>query len=144
MPIILSADLAMCLHAETITELVRGDQTICDRAIAAAVGESKLYLSRFDLRHLFGTDTEAPTVIDEFLKMLIAEMAVWKIIRLSGTTANDAVYRKAYEDALAKLTDIKEGKLTPCDWPYADAGGEAPVDGNAIAWSGNPKRENHY
>ena len=144
MPIIAPADLAMCLHPEITQELVRGDQTVIARAISSAIGEAKLYLARFDLVRLFGSETEPAVVQDEFLKMLVAELAVWKIVRLSGASGNDAVFREAYENALSTLKNIKEGALTPAGWPYAVVGDDAPVEGNAIAWSGNPKRENHY
>jgi hypothetical protein len=46
MPIITPADLATNIYAEVISEITRSDNTITERAIAAAIQEAKMYLSR--------------------------------------------------------------------------------------------------
>lgn len=145
MPLITPADLSTHIYAEIINEITRNDETIATKAIDAAVQEAKLYLSRFDLVQLFGTNTVAPTINDPLLQSLLKDIAVWHLLRLSGTGVNNAVYRIAYEDALKTLKSIMEGQAIPDGWPYAAVAiSNSLPDGDAITWHSNAKRSNHY
>jgi hypothetical protein len=145
MPIITVTELQTKLYAEVITEITRGDIAIAETAITAAVQECKMYLSRYDLVQLFGTDTEPPTVTDEYLKSIVKDIACWHLLRLSNTGVEYATSRTAYTDALDVLKSIKTGAVQPHGWPYRaiDADNSQP-DGNSINWNSNPKRSNHY
>lgn len=145
MPIITVADLETKLYAEVITEITRGDVVIAETAIEAAVQECKMYLSRYDLVQLFGTDTEPPVVTDEYLKSIVKDIACWHLLRLSNTGVEYTTSRTAYTDALDVLKSIKTGTVQPQGWPYrvVDADNTLP-DGNSINWNSNPKRSNHY
>ena len=144
MPIITSADLATNIYAEIITEITRTDTTITDRAVNAAILEAKMYLGRFDLLQLFGTDTTAPSVTDEYLKTLVKDLACWHLIRLSNTGVDYTTYRTAYQDAIAALKNIQSGQAQPQGWPYLDTTSETAPSGNAISYNSNPKRNNYY
>ncbi len=144
MPIITQADLATNIYAEIITEITRLDTTITDRAIAAAILEAKMYLARYDLLRLFGTDTTAPAVQDEYLKTIVKDIACWYLIRLSNAGVDQSVYRAAYLDAVAALKNIQAGQAQPQGWPYVDATTESTPKGDAISWNSNARRENYY
>jgi hypothetical protein len=144
MPIITQADLATNIYSEVIIEITRSDTTIADRAIAAAVQEAKMYLGRYDLLQLFGTDTAAPTVSDEYLKSLVKDLACWHLLRLSNTSLDYAAFRTTYTDAIASLKNIQSGQAAPEGWPYADTSAETAPPGDSIDWSSNPKRNNYY
>jgi hypothetical protein len=144
MPIITQADLATNIYAEVIDEITRSDSSITDRAISTAVQEAKMYLARFDLVQLFGTDTSDPTVRDEYLNSLIKDLACWHLLRLSNVSADQAVYRTAYEDAIAVLKNIMAGAIQPEGWPYLETGAESVPPGDSISWNSNPKRNNYY
>jgi len=144
MPIITSADLSTNIYSEIITEITRTDSTITDRAVNAAILEAKMYLSRFDLVQLFGTDTAAPSVADEYLKTLVKDLACWHLIRLSNTNVDYATYRTAYQDAITALKNIQSGGAQPQGWPYQDTHAETAPPGDAISWHSNPKRHNYY
>ena len=144
MPIITSTDLATNIYAEIITEITRTDTTITDRAVNAAILEAKMYLSRFDLLQLFGTDTASPPVQDEYLKTLVKDLACWHLIRLSNTNIDYATYRTAYQDAIAALKNIQSGQAQPQGWPYLDTHAETAPPGDSINWHSNPKRQNFY
>jgi hypothetical protein len=145
MPIITVAELETKLYAEVITEITRGDIAIAETAIVAAVQECKMYLSRYDLVQLFGTDTEPPIVDDEYLKSIVKDIACWHLLRLSNTGVDYTTSRTAYTDALDVLKSIKAGAVQPQGWPYKTADTDHTMpDGNSINWNSNPKRSNHY
>ncbi len=144
MPIITPADLSTNIYPEIITEITRTDTTITYRAIDAAIHETKMYLARFDLAQLFGTNTLQPAVHDEYLRSLVKDIACWHLLRLSNVGVDYTVYRTAYQDALTTLKNIMAGQAQPQGWPYADTATEDIPDGDTISWSSNPKRNNYY
>jgi uncharacterized protein DUF1320 len=144
MPLITQADLATNIYAEIITEITRSDSTIADRAIATAIQEAKMYLSRYDLVQLFGTDILTPTIQDEYLKSLVKDLACWHLLRLSNVGIDYSVFRTAYQDAIASLKTIMAGQVQPQGWPYLDTSSESAPPGDAINWNSNPKRNNYY
>ncbi len=144
MPIISQADLATNIYAEIITEITRADGTIADRAINAAISEAKMYLARYDLVQLFGTDNTEPTVQDEYLESLVKDLACWHLLRLSNAGVDFTAYRTAYQDAIGTLKNIMAGQAQPAGWPYLDTTTETAPDGDAINWNSNPKRNNFY
>jgi hypothetical protein len=144
MPIISQADLATNIYAEIITEITRADSTIADRAINAAISEAKMYLARYDLVQLFGTDSTEPVVQDEYLKSLVKDLACWHLLRLSNAGVDFTAYRTAYQDAISTLKNIMAGQAQPAGWPYLDTTTETAPEGDAINWNSNPKRNNFY
>lgn len=144
MPIITSSDLATNIYPEIITEITRSDATIADRAVAAAIQEAKMYLGRYNLLQLFGTDTTAPSVSDEYLKSLVKDLACWHLLRLSNAGIDYTAFRTAYLDAVTALKNIMAGQANPDGWPYLDASAETAPPGDSISWSSNPKRNNYY
>lgn len=144
MPIITQADLATNIYAEVITEITRSDDTITERAIAAAIQEAKMYLGRYDLVQLFGTDVLPATVQDEYLNSLIKDLACWHLLRLSNTGLDLTVYRNAHQDAIGVLRSVQAGQAQPQGWPYFDASANTAPDGDTVSWSSNPKRNNFY
>jgi hypothetical protein len=144
MPIITQADLATNIYAEIITEITRADDTITGSAINAAIAEAKMYLSRYDLLQLFGTQDAPPAIQDEYLKTLVKDLACWHLVRLSNTSIDYSTYRTAWQDAIAALKNIQTGQAQPQGWPYANTASETTPPGDNISWSSNPKRENFY
>jgi hypothetical protein len=145
MPIITQADLATNIYPEVIDEITRADATIVANAINTAVQEAKVYLAKYDLDQLFGSKDTEPTVTDAYLSSLVKDLTCWHLLRLSNVSIDYAVFRTAYEDAIAALKSIMAGQAQPQDWPYRDtATADTPPDGNAISWSSNPRRNNFY
>ncbi len=143
MPVITPADLYTHLYPEIINEITREDNTITVRAIDAATQEAKLYLAKYDLVQLFGTETNAPTMHDALLDTLLKDIATWHLIRLSNVATDITIFRNAYNDALKTLKSIMAEQAEPQGWPYAPK--HIPQkDGDSISWNSNTKRENHY
>lgn len=144
MPIISLADLATNIYAETITEITRADDSLPASAINAAIQEAKMYLSRFDLLQLFGDDSTAPAIADEYLKSLVKDLACWHLLRVANVSADADKYRRAYDDALKALKSIMEGQAQPAGWPYANVGETDLPKGDTVSWTSNPRRHSHY
>jgi len=138
------SDLNTAIYQDVLDEITRADATLITRAIVAAIQEAKMYLSRYDLLQLFGTDTTDPTVIDGYLKYLVVDLAAWQIIKLASPNIDYNHLRVCYEDAVASLKMIQSGKANPEDWPYADTTGETAPQGDSVAYSSNPKRCNYF
>lgn len=143
MPIIDRTDLYTHLYAEIVDEITRADGALVDTAIAAAIQEAKTYLARYDLMQLFGDETTAPAVDDQYLKTLVKDIACWRLIKLCNTGIDYATFRTAYLDAIAALTNIMKGLAQP-GWPYANNENLNMPDGTAVSWHSNTRRENHY
>ena len=144
MPVITPDDLTTHVYSEIISEITRGDAAITTNAIATATREAKMYLSRYDLDALFGTDDSAPSYPDALLSNLVKDIAIWHLMRLSSSGIDEPVYRTAYLDAVATLKNIMNGQAEPDGWPYATVTGADIPGGSAISWSSKPKRNNYY
>ena len=144
MPIITSSDLNTHLYPEIVTEITRGDDTITTAAIATAVQEAKLYLSKYDLLQLFGTDTVAATYSDALLTSLIKDIAIWHLLRLSNPGIDNTTAKTTYENSLKILNNIMNGQVQPDGWPYNADNCTTIPEGDSIKWTSVPKRHNYY
>ena len=133
-PIILPADLQSVMYPEITEEITRGDDTIAQKAINAAIQEAKMYLTRYDITALFGdaTATEAnpdgiaATFSDDFLTELIKDIARFRLLRLANPSQDYENAGKQYELAKASLKDIQKGIADP-RWPYNDPRRNCPA-----------------
>lgn len=143
MPLITPADLSTHIYTEIINEITRNDDSIATIAINAAIQEAKLYLSRYNLVQLFGTETIEAVINDTLLKSLVKDIAVWHLLKLSNTNIDQATHRLAYEDAIKTLKNIMSGAAVPDGWPFAEPATNES-DGDTISWTSNEKRRNYY
>lgn len=144
MPLITLSDLDTHLYAEVISEITRDNEAIANEAIAVAEQEAKLYLGRYDLNALFGTEEAAPTLQDVFLKSIVKDIACWHLLRLANTGTDYQAAHAVYVEAIATLKAIMEGNMEP-QWPYAAPIDDSAIpDNTAIYWSSNNRRENFY
>lgn len=134
-------DLTTHIYPEIIEEIIRGNDTLADRAINAAVSEAKSYLGRFDWGLLFPDDGGG----DEFLKNLVKDIACWHLVKLANPNINLELFRTVYEDAIKFLEKVMIGKPAPEQWPLRQDDPDTPFDESGhIGWSSNRKRNNHY
>lgn len=143
MPIITAADLKTNTYQEIIDEITREDSTIVDKAIATAIAEAKMYLSRYDLLKLFGDSETEPETTDEALQMIIKDQTMWHLIRLANVNLQYDHIRTCYLDAMEKLKAIQKGTMNP-DWPYQDRSEATAAPGLSVTSFSNRKRSNRY
>lgn len=111
---LLTTDLKTHLYAEQISVISRSDEELIDEAIAAAEGQAKGYLSRFDIESLFNAEGEDR---DKTLLMYLKDMATWHFITLANAGADLEFRESRYKQAIAELGKIQSGKTVPFGWP---------------------------
>jgi hypothetical protein len=148
MPFLVKDDLTTHINAEIIDEITRNDDTKADKAISAAIGEAKSYLSRFDLLKIFGTASIEPEVAEELLetaKDFIKQMACWKLIKVSNPNVNLELFKTGYDEAIKWFTKIQQGGVDPEGWPYKTDDPATPENENStVQFSSNKKRNQHF
>lgn len=144
-PIISPSDLSTHLYAEIAEEITRGDNTVATQSITEAIEEVKAYLSKYDLKAMFGSvaDATAPTYTDNFIKSIVKDVAIWHYINLANPNINYENARTRYQDAIKKLEKIMRGEMTPQGWPFYIPPSNDPTPGNAVWWGSTTKRDTH-
>ena len=136
-------DLYTHIYPELVDEILRGDDAIGIQAIDAAVQETKLYLSKYDVVALLGNADQVPTMQDALLQHIVKTIACWNLVQLAHAGLSFDAQMRQYEHAIRTLTQIKEGTLMP-QWPRALTTSEELVDQSPIDWYSTPKRNNHF
>jgi hypothetical protein len=142
------------LYPEIIDEITRSNDAEVVSQIKAAEDFCKSYLFKYDLKALFGTETEAPTVVDENLKKTIKIIASYWLVRKANPNVSLDLFREDWELMIGNkevpgwLFDIKEGNINP-DWPYKPDDPATPdIDESGtqdqVYWSSNRKRTNSF
>jgi hypothetical protein len=146
MPYLTKDDLTSHIYADLITEIVRGNDDIVDKAIKTAIAEVKAYLNKYDLEKLFSDQVD-----DENLKDKVKDVACWKLLKLANPNINIDFFKILYDDAIKFFTSIMKGQCEPDGWPYkvqpqdqVNGTLSTDVNGTSISWSSNSKRHQHY
>lgn len=137
-------DLSTHIYGENITAITRGNNNITATAICAGVAEAESYLYAYDTAILLNPEAEGYPE-DENLKNKIKDLAAWHLVKLANPNINLELFRTSYEDALAWFDKIMKRQLQPAHWPRLKDNPDTPyVEGGAIQWASNKKRDNHY
>jgi phage gp36-like protein len=147
MPYLVKDDLTSHVYADLITEIVRGNDALVDKAINAALAEVKAYLNKYDLPVLFSDSVE-----DENLKDKVKDVACWKLVKLANPNIEMNLFKGLYDDAIDFFNKVMKGQCEPDGWPYKTQAQDSSsdkvlvtdVNGTAISWSSNSKRHNHF
>lgn len=140
------SDLTSIYNQEQIDELTRNDAAKTERALRAAEGEARSYLSRFDLLKLFGSDTVAPTITDITLKLKVTEIAAWQLQKIGGGSAGvDAEFIKVLnDDAIKWLKACNKGDADPEGWPLKPVAADGTHPADNITYRSEGKRSNRF
>lgn len=136
---LLAGDFNTHLYAELITAISRTDTTVLTSAMAAAEGEARGYLSRYDTATLF---TATGTDRDPVLLMYLKDLAAWHFITLANADVDLELRKTRYDDAIAWLKGIQSGKIVYPDWPLPVE--ETQGDNDLWQVSSRPRRETNY
>lgn len=137
-------DLYARIYEEEVNEITRENDNIATRAINAAIEEAKMYLSRYDIPALFGTDTEEPTVRSPMLKDICTDLAVWRLVQLANPGIDYKQAKESYDASARTLRDIQALRAMPDGWPYRDTTGQTAPEGSTVSASYNRKRNNDF
>jgi hypothetical protein len=142
------------LYPEIIDAITRSDDAQVIIQIKAAEDFVKGYLFKYDLKALLGTETIAPTVIDENLKKVIKIIACYWLVRKANPNVSLDLFREDWmlmigtKDEPGWLTEIKNGHINP-DWPYKPDDllttnvDESQINSD-VHWNSNYKRINRF
>lgn len=127
------------LYAGVTTEINRGDDTIINDAIAAAIAEARGYLTAYDMTAIFAATGDDRNPI---LLLYIKDIAVWHYIQLSNPGVEMELRLKRYEQAIKFLEKVQSGKTNP-SLPYPST--PPPGETNTyIKYGGIDKRNNNF
>jgi len=134
-----STEMNTHLYAENVQVITRGDGTITQAAIDAAISEAKGYLAAYDITTIFAaTGTSRNTLLLTFVK----DIAAWHLIVLSNAGTETTFRQDRYNRAISWLKEVQKGNIAP-DLPKAvDAAGV--TTGDPIAYGSNDKRNQHF
>lgn len=143
--IITIADLGTHIYQEYLDEITRDDDDLIQSAIDRAVDQAAGYCSRYDITALFGSASVNASVESPQLKGIVKDLALWHLIQLSNPNIEMNRAQAAYEYAVSWLKDLQKGLIMPNGWPYHDTTTDGtPPEGDAVAFSSNVKRRNHF
>lgn len=120
--IIEPAELNTELYPEIVQIITRSDESEVKSHIQAAQDFAKAYLFKYDLDALFGTESQPPSVGDEFLKKAIKIIAAYFLVRKANPNISLELFRQDWELIIGDehtpgwLTNIKNGTINP-NWP---------------------------
>lgn len=129
------------VYAGVAQAISKGDDTIVQDAINAAIGEAKGYLSRYDTLYIFQNPDDNPDYKkDPTLFMYVKDIAKWHFIQLANPNIDYDAALVRYEKAIAWLKDIQSGKVVQVDWKPAIAEEHSTF----FHYNSNRKRRQHY
>ncbi len=130
------------LHDEQVETITRGDETIPQAAIDAAIAEAKGYLTRFDCTRVFSASGNKR---NQLLLIFVKDIATWHLINLCNAGTDLKFRQDRYERAIDWLKAVQRGDVSP-DLPdretEEETGSNAPI--GPIAYGSNPKRCQHF
>lgn len=145
-PIIAPANLSTHVYGNIINEIAEDNNDTVVDAIAMAIDEAKMYLTRYDIVAMFGDPTggtSATFTPDAMLLNIVKTIAVWNLMNLANPNLDYDAWKNRYEQMIRTLKDIQKGTADP-RWPYQDNTGTTTPDSIEVIAVSNPKVTNSY
>lgn len=135
------SEISSHMYDENIQTITRGDDTLIQASIDAAIAEAKGYLNRFDISKIFAATADKR---NQLLLIFIKDIAVWHLITLCNAGTDLEFREKRYDRAVDWLKAVQKGNVNP-DLPLLDTGTSSTSDAvGPIIFGSNPKRSNHF
>lgn len=131
------------LHDELVETITRGDTTIAEAAIDAAIAEARGYLTRYDTVRIF---TASASRRNQLLLIFIKDIATWHLVNLCNAGTDLKFRQDRYERAIDWLKAVQRGDVSP-DLPEREPESGKTEKNNPIgpiAYGSNPKRCQHF
>lgn len=142
------------LYPEIVGEITRSNNDEVISHLKSAEDFIKGYLFKYDLKALFGTTTDAPTIVDESLKKCVKIVASYWLVRKANPNVNLDQFKNDWDFMIGTkespgwLIDVKNGDINP-EWPYKPDDiltpdiDESEIE-NPVFWASNKKRTNSF
>ncbi len=134
-----SEEMNTHMYAENVDVITRGDNTITQASIDAAISEAKGYLSAYDIDTIFAaTGSDRNTLLLTFVK----DIAAWHLIVLCNAGTETTFRQDRYNRAISWLKEVQKGNIAPDLPKKVDADGNST--GDPIVYGSNDKRNQHF
>lgn len=133
-------ELSSHLYGEKVSTINRGDTTVLQSAIDAAISEVKSYLSAFDTDTIFNATGADRNPI---LLLYTKDIAVWHFIQLANPNTDLALREDRYSKAIDWFDKVMRGQVVP-DLPLPAPPADGSDQQNFIKWGANPTRNNYF
>lgn len=139
MPFLTPNEVGTHLYGEITNEVNRGDATILQSAVDAAVDEASSYFSNYDVPAIFAA---TGTARNNILLLFLKDMAVWHYIQLANPAIEMELRLKRYERAIEWCKGVQSGKVVPgFPIPQTDPPGN---ENNFIKSGSSPRRPTYF
>lgn len=128
-------ELKTHLYSENVEVISRGDDTITQAAIDAAIAEAKSYLGAYDVDAIFADEASARNAL---LLTFVKDIAAWHFLVLCNAGTEMKLRQDRYERAIAWLKAVQKGDVGP-DLPEIE---DDPA--GTIKFGSNLKRIQHF
>jgi phage gp36-like protein len=132
-------EMSTHLYAENIDVITRGDNTMTEAAIDAAISEAKSYLNGYDRDTIFGATGDARNTL---LLTFVKDIAAWHLINLSNAGTEYSVRQDRYNRAVNWLKELQKGNVSP-DLPKLE-NSEGVDEATPVRFGSNEKREQKF
>jgi phage gp36-like protein len=132
-------ELGTHLYEENIEVITRGDDTMTQAAIDAAISEAKGYLAAYDRIAIFGAagDSRNPLLLT-----FVKDIAAWHLINLCNAGTEFKIRQDRYDRAVNWLKEVQKGTVQP-DLPALEDD-EGINIAAPVRFGSNEKREQHF
>jgi phage gp36-like protein len=139
MPYLTPSEINTHLYGEVNTENSRGDNTLLQAAMNAAIEEARGYLTAYDINAVFEREGDTRNPI---LLLYVKDITVWHYIQLANPSVDMQLRLERYEKAIKWLEKVQSGKTNP-NLPYPAV---PPPDepNNYMKWGSIYKRNNNF
>lgn len=125
------------LYNENVEVIHRGDETILQAAIDAAIAEARGYLKAYDVAATFAATGSSRNAL---LLTFVKDIATWHFLVLCNAGVELELRQDRYDRAINWLKAVQRGDVA-ADLP-ADTSDNAVT--GAIIFGSNPKRSQHF
>lgn len=127
------------LYGEIADEISRGDNSILQTAIDAAISEMRGYISFYDVDTILAT---TGTNREPILLMFTKDIAVWHFISLANPNVEIELRETRYENAIKWLNKVQKGETVPNLPPATNP--DETVQTGKVKFGSNTKRQTSF
>lgn len=131
-------ELKTHLYDENVEVISRGDATIPQSAIDAALAEAKGYLGAYNTDLIFARTGSSRNAL---LLLFVKDIAAWHFLVLCNAGVELQLRQDRYERAISWLKAVQKGDVAP-DLPAAQNDDGDNI--GTITYGSNDKRNNHF
>lgn len=137
MAFIEKTDFESSIHIEILDAITRGEDSVWQKAVAAAITEMSGYLNaRYDTAVIFAAAAEQRNPV---ILLFAKDIALYHAHSVHNPQKIPDIRVKRYDDAIAWLKGVNRQEINPPGLPVPETEGKPFVQ-----WNSNSKRTHHF